>query len=139
LANTPNPYFHTTFATFIMQEEQKKSRVRYDRLREIENQVQQQWAKAPEQYEHVEFPSDDDKREKFMVTFPYPYMNGYLHLGHAFSLSKAEFAVRYQRQRGKNALFPFGFHCTGMPIQASANRLKMEITSGKTRSEQPKP
>lgn len=29
-------------------------------------------------------------RDKFFVTFPYPYMNGQLHIGHAFSLSKAE-------------------------------------------------
>lgn len=26
--------------------------------------------------------------EKFFGNFPYPYMNGLLHLGHAFSLSK---------------------------------------------------
>ena len=64
-------------------------------------------------------------------------MNGYLHLGHAFSMSKAEFAVRYQKSRGRNALFPFGFHCTGMPIQAAANRLKMEIETGKIHSEKP--
>lgn len=62
-----------------------------------------------------------------MVTFPYPYMNGRLHLGHAFSLTKAEFTARFQRLRGKNVLFPFGFHCTGMPIQAAANKLKAEI------------
>jgi len=35
--------------------------------------------------------------EKYMVTFPYPYMNGRLHLGHTFSLSKCEFAVGFQR------------------------------------------
>lgn len=80
----------------------------------------------------------DKNAEKYLVTFPYPYMNGYLHLGHAFSMSKAEFQVRYQRQRGKRALWPFAFHCTGMPIQAAANRLKSEIESGKIRSEQPK-
>ncbi len=55
------------------------------------------------------------------------YMNGVLHLGHAFTLAKAEFAVRYQRLRGKRALFPFGFHCTGMPICASADKLKKEV------------
>ena len=28
------------------------------------------------------------KEEKFFGNFPYPYMNGLLHLGHGFSLSK---------------------------------------------------
>jgi len=81
---------------------------------------------------------EEKNASKYYVTFPFPYMNGYLHLGHAFSLSKCEFQVRYQKQRGKNVLWPFGFHCTGMPIQASANRLKMEMAQGKTRSVQPK-
>jgi leucyl-tRNA synthetase len=62
-----------------------------------------------------------------MITFPYPYMNGRLHLGHAFSFSKAEFTARFQRLNGKNVLLPFGFHCTGMPIQAAANKLKEEL------------
>ena len=30
---------------------------------------------------------------KFIVTFPYPYSNGHLHIGHAFSLTKADFAA----------------------------------------------
>lgn len=65
--------------------------------------------------------------QKFLVSFPYPYMNGRLHLGHTFSLSKCEFAVRYQRLKGKRVLFPFGFHCTGMPIKACADKLKREM------------
>lgn len=65
--------------------------------------------------------------EKFLCTFPFPYMNGRLHLGHTFSLSKCEFGVRYQRLKGKRVLFPFGFHCTGMPIKACADKLKREM------------
>ncbi|OSX72009.1 hypothetical protein BU14_0482s0003 [Porphyra umbilicalis] len=54
-------------------------------------------------------------------------MNGFLHLGHAFSLSKAEFAVGYRRLRGDRCLYPFAFHCTGMPIQACADKLRREM------------
>jgi hypothetical protein len=44
-------------------------------------------------------------------------MNGSLHLGHAFTISKIEFAAGYQRLLGKRVLFPHGFHVTGMPIK----------------------
>ena len=67
------------------------------------------------------------KRKKFFACFPYPYMNGKLHLGHTFSLSKVEFMVRYKQLQGYQVLFPFGFHCTGMPIKACADKLKREI------------
>lgn len=56
-------------------------------------------------------------------------MNGRLHIGHAFTLTKAEFTARFQSLIGKNVLFPFGFHSTGMPIQAAANKLREEIAT----------
>lgn len=59
------------------------------------------------------------KFPKWLGTFPFPYMNGSLHLGHAFTISKIEFGAGYQRMLGKRALFPHGFHCTGMPIKVS--------------------
>lgn len=66
-------------------------------------------------------------RNKYIVTFPFPYMNGQLHLGHSFTISKCEFSIGFQRLQGKNCLFPFGFHCTGMPIKACADKLAREM------------
>jgi leucyl-tRNA synthetase len=83
-----------------------------DTLRANEVAVQKIWD------EEKVFETEPDDRESFMVTFPYPYSNGHLHIGHAFSLTKAIFRAQFERHRGKNVLFPFAFHCTGMPIQA---------------------
>ena len=73
--------------------EEPKSRVRYDRLREMELEMQAVWAKNPQDYNEANAPANytQEDKSKYMVTFPYPYMNGYLHLGHGFSMSKAEF------------------------------------------------
>jgi len=101
-----------------------KSYSRRDHLRAIERRVQARWAQNRTHEVHFD---PTNPREKYFLTFPYPYMNGRLHLGHAFSLTKAEFTARFQRLRGRNVLFPFGFHCTGMPIQAAANKLKEEL------------
>jgi leucyl-tRNA synthetase len=81
----------------------------------IEERIQRLWQE--ERVFEVDAASTAQGQEKFMVSFPYPYMNGRLHLGHSFSLSKCEFAAGYQRLKGKCVLFPFGFHCTGMPIK----------------------
>ncbi|KAI4379454.1 hypothetical protein MLD38_005749 [Melastoma candidum] len=65
--------------------------------------------------------------EKFFGNFPFPYMNVFLHLGHAFSHSKLEFAAAYHRLRGANVLLPFAFHCTCIPIKAAVDTLAWEI------------
>lgn len=63
----------------------------------------------------------------------YSYMNGSAHLGHAFTVSKLEFASRVARAQGKRTLYPQGFHATGMPIKACADKLVDEIRKfGKT-------
>ena len=104
-----------------------KSFVRRDRLAHMQETMQKLWEE--EGLHEQDAPADDDAQDtpKFFVTFPYPYMNGKLHLGHAFSMTKAEFAARFHRILGKKSLFPFAFHCTGMPIQAAANKLKREM------------
>ncbi|KAI9363838.1 leucyl-tRNA synthetase [Pilaira anomala] len=63
-----------------------------------------------------------------MACMPFPYMNGRMHLGHAFTFSKVDFCTGYERMKGKRALLPQGFHCTGMPIKACADKLKREMS-----------
>jgi len=94
-------------------------------LQKIEEEIQQKWQE--ERIAETDAKVNQEERRKFFVCFPYPYMNGRLHLGHTFSLSKCEFAVRYKRLKGYECLFPFGFHCTGMPIKACADRLEREL------------
>lgn len=103
----------------------RKGTFKVEYLQDIEKKVQAKW--DSEKIFEMEAPDDGKPHEKFMCTFPYPYMNGRLHLGHTFSLSKCEFASRYYRLKGRKVLFPFGFHCTGMPIKACADKLKREM------------
>lgn len=109
---------------------------RRDALIAIEKKYQKLWAEE-HQFE-IDAPSIEDenisidseelqkKYPKFMSSMAYPYMNGVLHAGHCFTLSKVEFSIGFERMNGKRALFPLGFHCTGMPILACADKLKRE-------------
>ncbi len=66
----------------------------------------------------------DSTKPKYFATFPYPYMNGYCHIGHFYSAMRVEAMVRYKRMKGYNVLFPQAWHCTGTPVLAAANRIK---------------
>ena len=73
----------------------EESRRKVNALIELENDVQAQWKEE----KIFEEDAGEAGRETYVATFPYPYVNGRFHLGHAFTVSKAEFAVSYQRVR----------------------------------------
>ena len=116
--------------------EKIKGTKRLDHLRDIEKKIQEDWEinKIYTSKNQIDWENslsfEEKNKQKYMVTFPYPYMNGRLHLGHAFSFSKCEFQARFQRLTGKNVLLPFAYHCTGMPIAAAANKIKKELENG---------
>ncbi|KAI0497193.1 hypothetical protein KFK09_020415 [Dendrobium nobile] len=103
-----------------------RSFARRDQLLKLQSQIQKLWEEE-KIFEATARSTPPDPDEKFFGNFPYPYMNRFLHLGHAFSLSKLEFAAGYHRLCGRNVLLPFAFHCTGMPIKASADKLAREM------------
>ncbi|KAK9480881.1 hypothetical protein V1514DRAFT_361632 [Lipomyces japonicus] len=107
-----------------------------DALIASEKKFQQRWQDDkifeinPPSSQETSISDPDELREsypKFFGTMAYPYMNGVLHAGHSFTMSKVEFRTGYERMLGKRALFPLGFHCTGMPIKACADKLAREI------------
>jgi leucyl-tRNA synthetase len=83
-----------------------------------ERKWQKKWA------ESRIFEADVDEREKYFINFPIPYLNGPPHIGHGYTLLKAEVMARFQRMLGKNVLFPFGVHATGEPIVGAAKRIE---------------
>ncbi|WP_449461677.1 leucine--tRNA ligase [Tardisphaera miroshnichenkoae] len=72
--------------------------------------------------EHV-YEADPDERPKFFVTFPFPYMDGPLHVGHGYTVGRLDALARYKRARGYNVLFPWAWHWTGQPIAGEAKRI----------------
>lgn len=105
---------------------ERKGTFKVEYLQNIEKDVQRKWEE--EKIHEIDAPDlVSSVDNKFITCFPFPYMNGRLHLGHAFTLTKCEFAARYHRHKGKHVLFPFGFHATGMPIKACADKLKREM------------
>lgn len=86
--------------------------------RQIEAKWQAKWEKA-----HI-FESDPDpKKQKILVTFPFPYMNGPLHVGHAFTASRVDVYARFRRMQGYNVLWPWAWHWTGQPLLGASQRV----------------
>ncbi|MEM3163995.1 MAG: leucine--tRNA ligase [Halobacteria archaeon] len=61
---------------------------------------------------------------KFYLTVAYPYPSGGMHVGHGRTYTVPDVVARFQRMRGKNALYPMGFHCTGTPVVGISERIK---------------
>jgi len=62
-------------------------------------------------------------RPKWYSNVPYPYPDGFIHLGQGIAFLRAEFQSRYRRMAGYNVLHPQGFHCTGLPVVGAARRV----------------
>jgi len=62
-------------------------------------------------------------KKKVFVTFPFPYMNGPLHIGHCFTATRVDIYARFKRMQGYNVLFPWAWHWTGESIPGMSYRL----------------
>ena len=59
----------------------------------------------------------NSKSEVYSIDTPPPTVSGVLHIGHVYSYTQAEIVARYQRMKGKNVFYPFGFDDNGLPTE----------------------
>jgi len=85
-------------------------------------QIEQKWQTKWENARIFEA-DPDPNRKKIMVTFPFPYMNGPLHVGHAFTASRVDVYARFKRMQGYNVLWPWAWHWTGQPLLGASQRV----------------
>jgi len=85
-------------------------------------QIEMKWQRRWEEARLFEA-DPDAARKKLMVTFPYPYMNGPLHVGHAFTAARVDVYARFKRMQGYNVLWPWAWHWTGQPLLGASERV----------------
>jgi leucyl-tRNA synthetase len=86
--------------------------------KQIEDKWRSRWETS-----HIFEADPDPKRQKVFVTFPFPYMNGPLHVGHAFTASRIDIYARFRRMQGYNVLWPWAWHWTGQPLLGASQRV----------------
>ena len=62
--------------------------------------------------------------EIYSIDTPPPTVSGVLHIGHVYSYTQAEIIARYQRMKGKNVFYPFGFDDNGLPTERFVEKKK---------------
>ena len=55
--------------------------------------------------------------EIYAIDTPPPTVSGFIHVGHVFSYSQADFIARYKRMNGFSVFYPFGLDNNGLPTE----------------------
>ena len=84
---------------------------RYDH-KEVEGRLRKLW----ELEETYKFEPGSGKKI-FAIDTPPPTVSGFIHVGHVFSYSQADFVARFMRMRGHMVFYPFGFDNNGIPTE----------------------
>lgn len=106
----------------------------YD-AKKIEKKWQIKWAKS-KAFE----PKVENKKKKFFLTVPYPYISGSLHLGHGYAFVQGDIRARFMRMNGYNVLYPVAFHISGTPVLGiscaieNGDKKKIELFSNYVRN-----
>jgi leucyl-tRNA synthetase len=84
----------------------------------IEKKWQKKWFD-----EKINVPTKKQKK-KFFIHFAYPGVSGYLHVGHMRGFTYCDIITRYKKMMGFDALYPAGFHASGIPSVGFAKKVE---------------
>lgn len=56
-------------------------------------------------------------KKVYAIDTPPPTISGFIHVGHVYSYSQADFVARYKRMRGYSVFYPFGLDNNGLPTE----------------------
>jgi valyl-tRNA synthetase len=79
-------------------------------------QAEPAWAKCWDEQGIYRFDATSTK-PVYSIDTPPPTVSGNLHIGHLFSYTHADALARYQRMRGREVFYPFGFDDNGLPTE----------------------
>ncbi|OPY36008.1 MAG: Leucine--tRNA ligase [Methanoregula sp. PtaU1.Bin006] len=82
---------------------------------QFEEEAHEKWAHA--------FHSDPSDLPKYYLNVAFPYPSGAMHVGHGRTYIVPDIVARFQRMKGKQVLFPMGFHVTGAPVVGISKRI----------------
>jgi leucyl-tRNA synthetase len=84
-------------------------------LHELEEKYRDRWS--------AEFEANPSAKEKFYINVAFPYPSGAMHVGHGRTYTVPDIVARFFRMRGRQVLFPMGFHVTGTPVIGISKRI----------------
>jgi valyl-tRNA synthetase len=79
-------------------------------------------------------PPEEPRGERFVIMIPPPNVTGVLHMGHALNGTLQDIVIRFQRMRGRDALWLPGTDHAGIATQAVVEK-KIYAEEQKTRSD----
>ena len=97
---------------------------------ETEPRIYREWEESG--YFNPDNLPNAENREPFTVVLPPPNVTGILHLGHAYEDSLQDSVIRYQRMRGKRALWIPGTDSAAIATQARVEK-NIQKDEGKSR------
>jgi valyl-tRNA synthetase len=79
----------------------------------VEAEWQEQWV-AEDTYAYAHDGEAVDPNTVFSIDSPPPTVSGSLHWGHVYGFTLQDFVARFNRMRGKDVFFPFGYDDNGI-------------------------